>query len=117
MRRKNIATKDSEDDLVSLSEFDDVSGNHWLKEVESLKEEQEKCSLLEAVESLIGVTHPIIYDTHNLCKFNRQNRLNVFKIVMLKEICSTFDIAFKSRDTKGMLIAKLKEMLDQCSCR
>ena len=82
--RKNIATNDSEDDLVSLSEFDDVSGNHWLEE--SLEEEQEKCSLLEAVESLIGVTHPIIYDTYDLCEFNKQNRLNVFKIVMLKEI-------------------------------
>jgi hypothetical protein len=34
---------------------------------------------------------------------------------MLNEICSTFDIGFKSRETKGMLIAKLKEMLDQCS--
>ena len=50
-RRKNIATNDSEDDLVSLSEFDDVSGNHWMEEVESLEEEQERCSLLEAVES------------------------------------------------------------------
>ena len=38
----------------------------------------------------IGVTHPIIYDTYNLCEFNKQNHLNVFKIVMLKEICSTF---------------------------
>ena len=87
-RRKNIATKDSEDDLVSLSEFDDVSGNHWMEEVESLEEEQERCSLLEAVKSQIGVTHPINYDTYDLCEFNEQNRLNVFKIVMLKEICS-----------------------------
>ena len=105
-RRKNIATNDSEDDLVSLSEFDDVSGNHWMEEVESWEEEQERCSLLEAVERQIGVTHPIIYDTYDLCEFNKQNRPNVFKVVMLKEICSTFDIAFKSRDTKRMLIAK-----------
>ena len=102
-RGKNIATNDSEDDLVSLSEFDDVSGNHWMEKVESLEEEQGRCSLPEAVESQIGVTHPIIYDTYDLCEFNEQNRLNVFKIVMLKEICVTFDIAFKSRDTKGML--------------
>ncbi|CAB4022439.1 Hypothetical predicted protein, partial [Paramuricea clavata] len=113
-RRKNVGTNDSEDDLVSLSEIDDVSGNHWMEELESLEEEQERCSLLEAVESQMGVTHPIIYDTYDLCECNEQNRLNVFKIVMLKEICSTFDIGFKSRETKGMLIAKLKEMLDQC---
>jgi hypothetical protein len=84
--------------------------------LESLEEEQERCSLLEAVESQMGVTHPIIYYTYDLCECNEQNRLNVFKIVMLKEICNTFDIAFKLRETKGMLIAKLKEMLDQCSC-
>jgi Arf-GAP/Rho-GAP domain/ANK repeat/PH domain-containing protein 3 len=115
-RRKNVGTNDSEDDLVSLSEIDDVSGNQWMEELESLQEEQERCSLLEAVESQMGVTHPIIFDTYDLCECNEQNRLNVFKIVMLKEICSTFDIAFKSRETKGMLLAKLKEMLDQCSC-
>ena len=114
--RKNVGTNDSEDDVVGLSEIDDVSESQWMDEVESLEEEQERCSLLEAVESQMGVTHPIIYDTYDLCECNKENRLNIFKIVMLKEICSTFDIAFKSRDTKGMLITKLKEMLDQCSC-
>ena len=116
-RRKIVATNDSEDDLASLSEIDDISGNQWMEELESLEEEQERCSLLEAVESQIGITHPVIYDTFDLCELNKQNRLNVFKIIMLKEICSTFDITFKSRDNKGMLVTKLKEMLDQCSCR
>ena len=99
-----------------------MTRNPWKEVEERLGEEQERCSLLEAVESQIGVTHPIIYDTYNLCEFNKQNQLNVFKIVMLREICNTFDIAYKFRDTKGRLIAKLKEMLDQrmtfeCSCR
>ena len=83
-RRNNVGTNESEDDLVSLSEIDDVSGNQWMEELESLEEEQERCSLLEAVESQMGVTHTIIYDTYELCECNEQNRLNVFKIVMLK---------------------------------
>jgi hypothetical protein len=31
-RRKNVGTNDSEDDLVSLSEIDDVSGNQWMED-------------------------------------------------------------------------------------
>ena len=69
-RRKIVATNDSEDDLASIFEIDDISGNQWMEELESLEEEQERCSLLEAVESQIGITHPVIYDTFDLCEFN-----------------------------------------------
>ena len=65
--RKIVATNDSEDDLASLSEIDDISRNQRMAELESLEEEQERCSLLEAVESQIGITHPVIYDTFDFC--------------------------------------------------
>jgi hypothetical protein len=54
----------------------DMRNTRWMEELESLEEEQERCSLLEAVESQMGVTHPIIYDTYDLCECNEQNLLN-----------------------------------------
>ncbi len=63
--------------------------------MESLEEEQERWSLLQSVNNEMEVTHPIIYDTYDLCECNKENQLSIFKVAMLKEICSYFDIAYK----------------------
>ena len=39
-----------------------------------------------------------------------------FKVKMLREICTYFEIRFKIRDTKSELAKKLTEMVLDCSC-
>jgi len=70
----------------------------------------------EAVLGIVGLTHPILYDIYDLCRFTREARLPTFKMKMLKEICTHFDLPFQPRDTKADLVTKVKEMLSECSC-
>lgn len=70
----------------------------------------------EAVLGEIGLTHPILYDIYDLCTFARQEKLPTFKVKMLREICTHFDLPFRSRDTKAVFVAKVKEMISECSC-
>ena len=70
----------------------------------------------EVVLGKIGLTHPILYDIYDLCTFARQEKLPAFKVKMLREICTHFDLPFRSRDTKAVLVSKLKEMISECSC-
>jgi len=49
----------------------------------------------------VGLTHPILYDIYNLSTFVRQAKLPTFKVKMLREIFSHFD---------------LPEIVSECSC-
>jgi len=70
----------------------------------------------EVVLGKVGLTHPILYDIYNLCTFVSEGKLPTFKVKMLKEICSHFHLPFRSRDTKAVLVTKVKEMASECSC-
>jgi len=70
----------------------------------------------EVVMGKVGLTHPILYDIYNLCMFVREAKLPTFKVKMLREICSHFDLPFRSRDTEAVLVTKVKEMVSECSC-
>ena len=66
--------------------------------------------------SEIGVIHPVMYDVYNLCEMVAENKLSSFKVKMLREICTYFEIRFKIRDTKSEFVKKLTEMVLDCSC-
>ena len=70
----------------------------------------------EAVLGKVGLTHPILYDIYDLCTFAREAKLPTFKVKMLREICTHFDVQFRSRDTKAVLVTKVKEVVSECSC-
>ena len=70
----------------------------------------------EAVLVKVGLTHPTLYDIYDLCTFAREAKLPTFKVKMLREICTHFDLPFQSRDTKADLVTKVKEMVSECSC-
>lgn len=71
---------------------------------------------VEAVVKEIGLCHPIVYDIHNLCDYAQKGKFTSFTVSMLKDICLFFDLPFKSRDTKAVLISKVKQMISECSC-
>ena len=45
-----------------------------------------------------------------------EHRVSTFKVKMLKEICSHFELPYKSRDNKATLVAKGEEMIHGCNC-
>ena len=71
---------------------------------------------LESVLTEIGLTHPIVYDIYDLCDYVKKEKLNHFTVSMLKEICTFFELPFKSRDSKALLMSKIKEMTHECQC-
>ena len=70
----------------------------------------------EVVLGKVGLNHPILYDIYDLYTFVREAKLPTFKVKMLREICSHFDLPFRSRDTKAVLVTKVKGMVSECSC-
>ena len=65
---------------------------------------------VESVVTEIGLMHPIVYDIYDLCDYvkNLKDKLNYFTVSMLKEICTFFKLPFKSRDSKAVLMSKVK---------
>ena len=86
------------------------------EDIESIIEETERQELLEAVHSEIGLKHPIIYDSFDLCELHQQNKLNTFNVAMLKNICTELEISFKSKDRKSDILDKIKDTISSCEC-
>lgn len=55
-------------------------------DVECLQEDSERQELMEMLNSQINVSHPICYDTYDLCERYHSNTLNKFDVAMLKTI-------------------------------
>ena len=80
------------------------------------EENEEKETLLGEIIYQIDVSHPIHYDTYDLCEMYNQMKLSVFKVSMLKEICGHFELQFRSKDKKQVLIDVIATMVKQCTC-
>ncbi len=78
--------------------------------------EQERYEALEEVLELLGVKHPMctndVYDR----KYYEDNLLSSFNVSMLRDICRHYDIPFRSRDLKKVLVEKVASMIKECSC-
>ena len=95
----------------SSTAVDDKSDEELIDE-----EEVSHMTTVESVVTEIGLTHPIVYDIYDLCDYVKEEKLNYFTVSMLKEICTFFELPFKSRDSKAFLMSKIKEMTHECQC-
>ena len=77
----------------------------------SLDEEED---LVDKVNKEIEVSHPICYDTYDLCERYHSNTLQKLNVVLLRAICSHFEIPVNLRDKKQILIEKLSDMISDC---
>lgn len=107
-RRKGVSRaedvdSDTEEDLLLQEEIAFLSDVIRDKEVED-------------IFSKVGVVHPIMYDGYDLCEYTNQERLSKFNVKTLKAICEHFELSFKSKDTKTVLIQKIANMVKECSC-
>ena len=80
------------------------------------EEEVSHMTTLESVVTEIGLTHPIVYDIYEMCDYVKKEKLNHLTVSMPKEICTFFELPFKSRDFKVLLMSKIKEMIHECHC-
>ena len=80
------------------------------------EEEVNHMTTVESVVTETGLTHSIVYDIYDLCDYVKKEKLNYFTVSMLEEICTFFELPFKSRDSKAVLTSKIKEMAHECQC-
>ncbi|KAL9980039.1 hypothetical protein ACROYT_G008576 [Oculina patagonica] len=62
------------------------------EDVQCLQENSDRQVLVDEVNREINVSHPICNDTYDLCERYHSNTLQKFNVVMLKAICSHFEI-------------------------
>jgi hypothetical protein len=109
LRKKGGARKSSkaeellEDDIIE--DFEDDEEENELRE-----------ELINDIIDKIGVTHPILYDTYNLCELYADNRISIFKVKMLKDICKYFELKHSSKDKKIDLVNRISNFVQKCSC-
>ena len=82
----------------------------------SEEEEEEREKLLADIASELSPQHPICYDTTDLCKCVKEDKLQKFNVTMLKTILLYFDVAFNSKDRKKDLVLKLSSFVQECNC-
>ena len=64
----------------------------------------------------LAVEHPIIFDGYDICNYVKSGLISKFTVKTLKDIYEYFDVAFKSRDMKAILLNKITCMVKECSC-
>ena len=87
-----------------------------LNDAYSEEEEEEREKLLADIASELSPQHPICYDTTDLCKCVKEDKLQKFNVTMLKTILLHFDIAFNSKDRIKDLVQKLSYFVQECNC-
>ena len=66
---------------------------------------------MENVAAQLSPRNPICYDSYSLCTLSRDEKLDSFSVVMLKEILRYFEIPFASKDRKKNLVVNLSKIL------
>lgn len=92
-----------EDDIVEDFE-DDVEENE-------LRDE-----LINSIVDKTGATHPILYDAYNLCELQAGDRIFIYKVTMLKDICKHFKLKVSSKDKKIDLVNIICNFVQKRSC-
>lgn len=76
--------------------------------------------LHSVVSDSVSIRHPIMYSTYNLCEYVSKKKLDRFSILVLKDICNSFQL-----DTCNVTLVKRKKpyitlielLVAHCSCQ
>ena len=83
------------------------------EDVECRVKDSERQELIESITHELGLKH---YDTYDLCEYHHRKKLSEFNVPMLKNILYHFEVNFKSKDKKQILVDKLKNVINECEC-
>ena len=74
--------------------------------------------LSDYVMANILPTHPICYDSFNLCQLMSKSKLSTLAVKLLKEICDHYSIATEDITSRRKVpyIERLEGFLKQCDC-
>ena len=78
--------------------------------------DQEQRQVVEEVMNDLGLKHPIVFNVYNVCQYYQNNELSSFNMNMLRDMCRHFQISFKYRDLKKVLLAKVADLVKECAC-
>eukprot|EP00058_Branchiostoma_floridae_P002227 XP_002587715.1 hypothetical protein BRAFLDRAFT_94618 [Branchiostoma floridae] len=76
-------------------------------------------SLFATVIRELGLTHPVLFDTYNLCDLYAKHKLATLGLPLLQMICDSFglDTQHITLRRKAPYITKLEQLVETCSCR
>jgi hypothetical protein len=85
--------------------------------IEKLNEENIQ-ELTDEIMNEISITHPIMFETHNICELATNSKLSKFSVQMLHDICSYYQLETSTikRKRKKPYIDLLNGLVESCSC-
>ena len=86
------------------------------QDIEALIRETDRCVLIEDINEEIGLTHPVVFDTYDLCDYYKSGKIGVFNVAMLKTILHHFEVPFRAKDRKADLIRLVEDVIHECRC-
>ena len=85
-------------------------------DIDALIGDSDRNNLLDDIQSRIGLEHPIVYDTYDLCAYHKEGKLQAFNVAMLKTILRHFEVPFRAKLRKADLNRLLTEVIQECNC-
>ena len=80
-------------DAVSKEQTFDISADEN-DDIDALIGDSDRNNLLDDIQSRIGLEHPIVYDTYDLCAYHKERKLQAFNVAMLKTVLRHFEVLF-----------------------
>jgi hypothetical protein len=89
------------------------------EELEAQLEEEGIENLATNIINEIGLIHPIMFDTYDLCDLATGSKFSKFSILMLQEICTFYDLdtSFIKAKRKKPYIEILTNFIGNCTCQ
>lgn len=89
-------------------------------DLRAIADQAEYSRTREAIIEECRITHPITYDTHNICDLYATNKLRKFNVAMLHLVCEYFRIDVQHLSGtrfKAPYLQLISELVESCPCR
>ncbi len=90
----------------------------FLKDQQEVETEKLLQDLHSHVLDVVSIRHPIMHDTYNLCDYASRKRLDRFSVLVLQDICSSFqlDITNIKVKRKKPYVDLITKLCEKCTC-
>lgn len=78
--------------------------------------EEARRELVDKINQELGLQHPIVYKSFDLCSYYKKKKISQLKVGELKEILNHFEVTFRKRDKKSTLLKSLCDIIEDCQC-
>lgn len=88
-------------------------------DLQAVTEQEQFINTRQAVLAECQITHPITYDTYNICELHKTGKLRRFNVAMLRLMCEYFGIGvdhLSGTRFKAPYLELLKQLVGACSC-